>query len=184
MTTFYGIVTLLREKRNPQVFRAWKELVDECGLPAENLSPVPHFTWHVCKGYDLEAAQVVLEQFAQKTRVFRVQVNGLGLFTGAEPVLFLPVMKKIRMIYLHRRLWKQMASLSFEPLEYYTPDNWIPHVTIAFGDLPPGRLSCAIERLVYRQIRLEIPVDHLALGYYKVGESWGTIREFEFGRKT
>lgn len=180
MTTFYGIITLLRENKNPLVYQAWKDLIHECGLPAEILSPVPHFTWHVSQGYDLEKVQLVLEQIAQKVKPFQVQASGLGLFTGAEPVLLLPIMKRIRLIRLHRRLFERIVTLASEPSEYYTPDNWIPHITIAYSDLFPERLSCAIERLAYREIQIEIPVDHLALGYFTAGKSWGIMREFEF----
>jgi 2'-5' RNA ligase len=181
--TFYGIITLLREDRDPHVYFAWKELVNQCELPAEMLPPVPHFTWHVSRGYDLEMTNFALGQLAHKTKPFQVQASGLGLFTGAEPVLFLPVMKRIRLIRLHRRLWEMVSPLSSEPSNYYTPDNWIPHITLAFGDLYPERLTCAVERLAYREIQIEIPVDHLALGFFTAGESWGIIREFNFGKK-
>ena len=182
MKTVYGIVTILDERENAQVYQALKDLVDACGLPQDMLSPVPHFTWHVAAGYQQPEVDQLLQAVTIKAKTFRVAAFGLGLFTGATPVLHVPIMKKIRMIRFHSNLYKKISPLAQAPSKYYTPDNWIPHITIAQGIELPHYLACALERLAYQEIRIDIKVNHLALGYLHVGESWGISNTYDFSR--
>ncbi len=183
MKTVYGIITILEKSENPRVFRTWTDLVKSCQLPGELLSPVPHFTWHVAESYQHPEVIRILEDFSRKRKPFRVQATGLGLFTGSSPTLYVPILKKIRLIRIHRKLSQQVTPFSEGAFEYYMPDQWVPHVTIASGVDLPHHLACALEQLVYREIRIDITVDHLALGHFTLGGAWGIDNTFHFGRK-
>jgi hypothetical protein len=91
-------------------------------------------------------------------------VTGLGLFTGPAPVLFLPVVRTAALSAWHQRVWDALLPAAREPLDYYHPDRWIPHITVAHGDLDPDRAAEAVRRLAGRTFDWRLTADNLACG--------------------
>jgi hypothetical protein len=50
-------------------------------------------------------------------------------------------------------------------VEYYHPNQWIPHITIGFGDISKDNLSQIIPFLAERDFNWEITVNNLAFIY-------------------
>ncbi len=169
----YGIITLLKEDSNPKIFQAWKELREACDLPDVNLAAVPHLTWHIAENYELPGLKDRLSGWAAERRPFRVQAAGLGLFTGPEPVVYVPVLKSSHLARFHQKLIKQILPLSIGPSRYYSPAAWTPHITLAFGMIEQEQLGCTVQTLAYRTIQIEFWVDHFALGFNDIEENWG-----------
>ena len=147
-----GIITLLEEDPNSKILRAWNELREACGFPEENLTSVPHLTWHIAENYELPDLKERLFVWSAGKRPFRVQAAGLGLFTGPEPVVYVPVVKSPHLARFHQKLIKQILPLSVGPSVFYSPAVWMPHITLAFGMIEPERLGCTVQTLAYRKI--------------------------------
>jgi 2'-5' RNA ligase len=162
----YGIITELSERQNPRVFQTWSALKVSCGLSPESLSPFPHLTWLVADDFDLPALKAALMEFAAGRRLYPAQASGLGLFTGDQPVVYIPVLKTPRLSNTHRHLWGKVFPLACNPSTLYAPPAWTPHITLAYGNLRPDDLACAVQRLAYQPIHLEFKIDHIALGYW------------------
>jgi 2'-5' RNA ligase len=174
----YGILTILNESRNPELYQTWRELEASCQLPREFLTPVPHITWHVAGSYTLPELQEILARWTAHKRAITAQASGLGIFSGPSPVIYVRVFKDQRLINFQRSLWKAVIHSAEEPSAYYAPDAWMPHITLAYGEIPPDRLGCAIQALAYKVIRFKFTVDHVALGYLHEDNTWGIAVEY------
>jgi 2'-5' RNA ligase len=113
---------------------------------------------------------------------FLIRTAGLGLFTGPVPVLYLALVKTDILMDLHRTLWESVGPLATDLNRLYSPDLWMPHITIAYQDLNGDNLACAMKNLVFTPVNLEIQVDQLAL-LYQNDEGTGVKSSFPFGEK-
>lgn len=161
----HGLVSLLDQAHTEQVEVIWQLLKYQCGLSGVKTTPYPHFSWQVAKGYDWDALGNRLVEIAQAFSPFQVRTSGLGLFTGEQPVLYIPVVRTSVLHALHLRIWEVSRSISMDISPYYAPDSWKPHITIAQGDLNLDTVSCAIQQLARQNFDWVIPIDNLAVIY-------------------
>ncbi|MCI0399352.1 MAG: 2'-5' RNA ligase family protein [Chloroflexi bacterium] len=161
----HGVVSLLDDTYYRLVETLWAELDRRFGLRGITVTPYPHFSYHVAGEYDLERLLPILEKRAWQTRPFTVKTGGLGLFTGPQPVLYVPVVRHAQLTALHQLLWPALEPCSAGRVAYYAPDNWFPHVTLAHGDLTNDNLGPAVQWLNRQPLVWEFTVDNLSLIY-------------------
>ena len=159
----HGIVTLLDEVNTINVQSLWQKLENECGLSGIKVTPIPHFSWQVAEDYELQSLEPFLRKIAQDTQPFTVHTTGLGLFTGDRPVVFIPLVKDAQMLRFHEMMWEQAKTSAHGINQLYSPASWIPHITLAHGDVDPHKLTCAMENIAFQTFDWEIIVDNLAL---------------------
>ncbi|HEX9029692.1 MAG TPA: 2'-5' RNA ligase family protein [Anaerolineales bacterium] len=177
----YAIVSLLDEQHNNQMLELWQGLEAECGLAGVALTPLPHFSWHIAAEYDLKRLETALAVLAAGSQPFTVRTTGLGFFTGASPVVFIPVVKDRTISRYHQQVWDLVLPAAMGPSDHYAPEVWVPHITLAYGDVDAARLGCAMEKLAFQPFSWEIPVDHLALVYQLSGQVGRLQSSFPFG---
>jgi 2'-5' RNA ligase len=171
----YGIVTLLDLPVNAQVETIWQELEMECGLVGIKITPLPHFSWQISNNYESDRTLEILERVAQTSPPFQVLASGLGIFTGQTPVIYIPVVKDENLLRLHARLWEETRQMVAGASSYYSPHRWMPHITLASGDVDVAKLNCAMRRLAFKSLELEISVDNLAM-VYQVDDEEGWLK--------
>jgi 2'-5' RNA ligase len=172
----YGVVSLLDETHAGLIRGIWQELQDNCGLTGIRVTPIPHFSWQVAEEYDRLGLESALRELALASEPFVVNTAGLGLFTGLNPVLFIPLVKDSHLIAFHRRVWEATLPFTVTPSLYYAPQAWVPHITLAHGDLDSQNLLCAVQRLAFRSFKWEISIDTLDL----IGQSDDQIGEEKY----
>jgi 2'-5' RNA ligase len=131
----HGLVTLLPDPYYAKVESLWDELEARFGLSGIRITPYPHFSWNIAETYDRPQMDWAVAETALVTPVLKVQTDGIGLFPAPVPVLFIQVARGPQLDLLHRRLWDRMQSLGREMSAYYNPENWLPHISLAYGDL-------------------------------------------------
>ena len=157
-----GVVSLLDEQHHRVVEDMWAELAERFGLRGVYATPYPHFSYQIAPQYDAELLKSILEDVAARQTVFHVQTTGLGIFTGAQPVLYIPVVRSLQLTQFQQLLWNELASASQDASEYYHPDRWMPHITISFSDLDKSRLADVIVWLSERPFHWTIEINNLA----------------------
>lgn len=159
-----GVVTILEEKHYQVVQEIWQDLQQACGLQDNKSLTVPHFSWHVAQEYPDELRlDELLEKASLDIKPFTVRTAGLGIFFQPRLVVYVAVVKTRALIQLHQKLWEELAELAKQPLPYYAPAYWIPHITLVYEELTESALACALTRLANRQLDWEIDVNNLAL---------------------
>jgi len=156
-----GIASLLDPSTNSRVEDIWQELESKCGLKGVRITPFPHFTWQVTEGYDLPKLERVLRSISRHTLPFSIHTDGLGIFTGEKPVVYISIFKDELLMKLHSRLWEQTEAFATDPILLYSPTQWIPHITLAYDDLGRDNLDCAFQTLVFQSYNWEIKIDNL-----------------------
>jgi 2'-5' RNA ligase len=177
----HGIITLLDPPHYSQVENIWQDLEQHCGLSGVRVTPLPHFSWQIADEYDLQSLRPVLKEICEAASPFTVLTTGLGVFSGGVPVIYIPVVKNTRLILLHDLIWSATSEVSRQRNPFYSPDMWLPHITLAYGDVDQEKLRCAMSHLAFNDYNWEIPIDHLTLVYQTEGqEGWLRMR-FDFG---
>ena len=161
----HGIVSLLDSKHNQLVEELWAELKQEFSVDGVYITPYPHFSYHVALDYDVDKIESVLKRITANITTFKVRTSGLGIFSGASPALYIPIARSLELTQLHQELWQEITPASSGIVEYYHPNQWMPHITIGFGDINKDKLSQIIPFLAERDFNWEITVNNLAFIY-------------------
>lgn len=143
-------------------------------------TPFPHLSYHVAETYPLVQVESLLAQFARAQAPFPIRTTGLGLFTGAQPVVFLPVVRTPVLARFHLALWEALAALPEPGRSYYHPDHWVPHITLTYGELCTAALTTLVCRLSGQELTWELTVDNLSVLYDEGGER-GLAARFALG---
>ena len=175
-----GIASLLDQPAASRVEQLWQELETRCGLVGVKATPFPHFTWQVTEAYDLPRLETVLQALARQTQPFTIHTSGLGLFTSADPIVYISIVKDETLLHFHSMLWDQLQGIAFHPTLYYTPEQWVPHITLAYRDVSSANLDCVMQGLAFQDFNWEIQVDNLILVAQEQGHYIETIR-YRFG---
>ncbi len=176
----YAVVSLLDERACAAIQHLWDELGPLAGKSVPGHTPFPHLSYHVAETYPLAQLEPLLAQFARAQAPFLIRTTGLGLFTGAQPVVFLPVVRTPVLARFHLALWEALAALPGAGRQYYHPEHWIPHITLTYGELCTADLSTLICRLGGRDLSWELTVDNLSVLYDEGGER-GLAARFALG---
>lgn len=162
----HGIITLLDAEHDGRVKALWRELEDCCGLArAARVTPFPHFSWIVAADYDAARVTAALDRIADDARSFCAPTAGLGIFTGPRAVLYIAVARTPALMNLHERLWRELETAHSGVLDYYRAERWMPHITLAEGDVDPDRLARAVRLLAERDLAWQLRVDNLVLAH-------------------
>jgi 2'-5' RNA ligase len=176
----YGIVSLLDDKHHELVNNLWSEFKARFGVDGVHTTPIPHFSYHVAENYDLDRLGDMLQQAATEQRPFRVRTSGLGLFTGSDPVLYVPVIRSETLLAMHFWLYDALNAIATNPVIHYRADRWLPHITLAHRDVDHELMPQVIRLLTERDFEWEIVIDNLAVldGENELHTLW---RRFPFG---
>ncbi|MBC8171458.1 MAG: 2'-5' RNA ligase family protein [Anaerolineae bacterium] len=159
----YGVVALLDEQHHHKVEALWAEFYEKFGVHGVSGASVPHFSFHVAERYNMEKLEATLKRAAREMSPFTVRTNGLGIFTGKAPVLYIPVTRKPELTLFHQRLWEPLSATATSPSPYYHPDQWRPHITLTHQDVDHELLPQVIRLLSERAFVWDMQIDTLAL---------------------
>ena len=177
----HGVVSLLDDEHYTQLEGIWQELADDFGVRGIYVTPYPHFTYQVAEEYDVKAVETILHDRAARMRPFKIRTAGLGVFTLAHPVLYIPVVRSPELSALHQSIWDEIARTPNcdDVAVYYRPDMWMPHITLAHGDIDHEQLARIVRVLATRNFHWEMTVNNLSL-IYDTGTEQGLRCRFNF----
>jgi 2'-5' RNA ligase len=156
-----AIIVTFDSSADARIRRFWSALEAE-DLIVPNLGR-PHITLAQIAPDDLGRAADALAEVAAGVHGTRLMVDSLGLFPGAQPVLFLNPVVNAGLLALHRRVHDALRKVEIAregTQGHYLPGSWVPHLTL-------GRLrkaSCLGEALMIANgFRLRFEMTGVAL---------------------
>ena len=179
----YAVATVLDLQSEPDTRETWSR-VEQAFQQAELVLPTTlHFSWHVAESYLLNRVEEFLENTCKDLAPIQTVSTGFGVFTSKLPVFYFPISKTRSMAELHETLWNGLgaAAMNINPL--YAPDRWIPHITLAYEDAEPEKISLVSSLLIRESMVLHFRIDHLVL-IYRNGYDHGIVRKTPFGRNS
>ncbi len=178
-----GIVSMLDEVHSALVEEISDELAHELDVSGLYETAFPHFSYHVAEKYDAENGEEALRRVARGTSPFRVRTSGLGIFTGVKPILYVPVVRSPELARIHQEIWRHVVPAVPAPVtNYYHPEMWVPHVTLAQGGIDQDKLAEIVRRLSARNFHWELTVNNLSI-IYDDGTKQGVRCRFQLGER-
>jgi 2'-5' RNA ligase len=175
-----GVVTLLDDQHYARVNAIWEELCQKFDVRGMYVTSYPHFSYQVAEQYDEAACDTFLRGLAERTRPFRVRTAGLGIFTVANPILYVPIVRSPQLSQLHREIWEGIQqTVPGAVTSYYQPEAWVPHITLAQGDIDQDKLAEIVRRLSARNFHWETTVNNLTM-IYDTGREQGLRCRYNF----
>ncbi len=159
----YGVVSILDAEHSEKIRAIWIQLESECGLAGIRVTPIPHFSWQVAEKYDLLRLEPELRHIAHSIKPFEVVTAGLGIFSGANPVIYIGLVKNEAFMQLHSQIWSRCQATCQGINVYYSPQSWMPHITLAHGDVNREKAGCALSQLVHMSFDWKITIDNIAV---------------------
>lgn len=159
----FALISELSEAATVQVMHLWRRLNQNCGLEGIFNYPNPHFTWFSAETLDVERCEPILQVLTQEATSFTVHTSGLGFFDGEDPVLYLPVVKSPQLMQLHQTLWEQLMPYAKNANIFYSPEEWIPHISLALRDLTLKNVPCAIQSIGLESLELLTDVSAISI---------------------
>lgn len=163
-----------------QVSRLWYALRKSCGLKAIYNVPRPHVTWFAADQINSSNVEQILIIMAEQTKALSLRTFGFGIFSGENPVLYLPIVKTKAMFNIHQQLWDQLCQQCNGHQSYYEPSKWVPHITLALKDLNKNNLTCAVNAIAFKPLELLIHIDAIALATYQNEPPGKILARFDF----
>ncbi|MEX2236717.1 MAG: 2'-5' RNA ligase family protein [Dehalococcoidia bacterium] len=157
---FSGVVSLLEERYSRKVMAIWDELREALRQPPVPTT-IPHFTYHLAGDYDSRGLRTIGDSLAIEGRGFSTWTNGLGLFTHPKPVLYISLVRNLELSRFQRWVWYEVDKAAEGSVDYYTPERWMPHITLIEG-LDVEALLTGIRLLGARDFNWKLDVDNLA----------------------
>jgi 2'-5' RNA ligase len=158
-----AIVSALDDPFRERVEEIWGELKAVFGLKGVVGQTRPHFTYQVAERYDAAAVAAALSRIAAATPPFEAHTRGLGLFRGDQTVLYLAVVRGEDIEHTHARVWAEATAAAAGLRAYYAAETWVPHITLAIGDLSEEQAPEIMRFLARREYRWDVPVTNLCL---------------------
>ena len=178
-----GLVSLLDRIHDTVVEKIWQELEIDCELTGVAATSLPHFSWQIADDYNWAVVEEILQEIVMEFQSFSVKTNGLGLFTAENPVAYAPIVRTKHLSEFHEMIWNRLTPFSTNPSLYYSPPIWMPHITLAYGDLDTEKLPCLLEKLAFQPIHWEIDIDNLAIVDNSEGVIGRTRYKYRLGLK-
>jgi hypothetical protein len=158
----HGIVSFLDDHHDRLTRQLWEELEGRFGLRGVYVTPFPHFSYHIARGYDFAKVEAGLSEVARSAHPFSVRTSGLAVFTGPSPILYLPIVRTAALSEFHARVWQAVNPAASEAVAYYEPEGWMPHITVGFGDVSADKLAAVLREWAGRDFNWQITVDNVA----------------------
>jgi len=156
-----GIASLLDQPLTVRVEAIWRELEVNFGLTGAKITSLPHVSWQVVENFDFPRFESILVAISRQAKPLTVHTAGLGLFTGESPIVYLSLVKDEPLLRFHAMLWEQLHPIAVNPSPLYAPDAWMPHITLAYGDVRRDNLTGIVQHLAFQTFDWEIELDNL-----------------------
>jgi 2'-5' RNA ligase len=123
------------------VRRLWSALSGVGVTWMEQSGATPHVSLAIWERIDQPAFDAELARLAAETPPLPITFDGIGTFPAGA--VFLRPVADPALVELQRRCHARLSPFASEPWNYYMPEAWIPHCTLAM-QVPPDRTAEAL----------------------------------------
>ncbi len=99
----------------------------------------PHVSLAVFPNLDPESIREDILAVSRELATFTLRFSSIGQFDTEEGVVYLSPARSDLLTTTHRHFHRLLMKRKLGSLDYYRPDQWIPHCTIATG-VPSERM--------------------------------------------
>lgn len=169
----YSIISTLDPEADSKVnqLRAW--LIDRNPSLGNTLLLDPHVSWLGAEEMDVRTVGEMLTRMAHTLSPLYLVTTGFGVFSGRNPVLYLPIVKTTELAKLHASLWDLLSSEVKVSNLMFRPEQWLPHITVLYlGEQENESLGRTMADLIKMEFYLHFTIDHFRIAYIE-GDHYG-----------
>lgn len=137
----YAVELDLDSASGALVRRLWRALADVGVTWMQQSGATPHVSLAIWERLNQPAFDAELARLVAVTRAIPVTFDAVGTFPGGA--VFLRPVADPALVELQRRWHARLSPFAAEPWNYYLPESWVPHCTLA-TEVPPERMADAI----------------------------------------
>jgi len=108
----------------------------------------------------------------------------LGLFTGDKITLYLPIKPTKELLEFHLFLWNLVNVNNTKLNKYYSPTNWIPHITLAVEDINKENVGTVVSYLSKKKLKLQIKLESVSVVRRDIGKEIEIENTYGIPRKS
>jgi len=124
-----GIVSNLEDQLYKDIKKLWALLERKCDCAAFEQYGHPHVSFQAARTSDIRQLKKDFQKLVSQIKPFEIEAGGLMHFD--RKVICLEVRKTQRLLEIHQRINQFLQDQCRGLFEYYVPENWIPHITLA-----------------------------------------------------
>jgi 2'-5' RNA ligase len=162
-----GIASLLTGDERDEVLRFWNLFETEYASIGVQSFDHPNLGFQGGSCSNIDSLKDDMSNLCDSISPFEVIVEGFGFFESPSKVVFLKVKKKDELIELHKKINNFLAKCCENLFEFYTPENWVPHITLAMDDLSETGFNNFKERHKDNLPSFKQTISNLALVEFK-----------------
>ena len=136
-----GILSILEDQPYEEVKRLWKLFEKSYNSIGVQTFNHPNLTFQGGEVTDTKALTRDFKGLAAEIEPFEIEVDGFGSFR--KRVIYLRVKKSREITRINGIVNQHLESRGETVFEEYTPERWIPHITVAMGDLAESEFDKA-----------------------------------------
>jgi 2'-5' RNA ligase len=156
-----GIVSNLQGEPYKLVKGFWNLFEKKFNSVAIQAYSHPHFTFQFARTHNVKELKKAFEKIALKIKSFPIEVDGIRRFD--ENAIYLKVEKTAGLLKIHRLIHGFLEDRCHGLLEYYTPELWVPHVTLAMEDLTKDNFRKAWAELKDTKLKFKQIVHNICM---------------------
>lgn len=177
----HGLISQLPSPYYEAVEKIWSELDQHFAIKSVWQNPIPHFSWQIAEKHDINAIVPILESFSKGHEPFTIETQGLSHFDGEEMVLFIKIVPEKQIIDLHKKLWTLLLAHSEKVSMIYSPQTWVPHITLASQGLTTAVLRDIKQYLMAEPFHWRMRVDNILLASQSSEYAFDISHHFQLG---
>ena len=126
----------------------------------------PHITLAVFNDVDENKCIHLLEEFVKEVNVIPAFLDSVGMFNDTKTIFLNPTMTK-SMYQLQADLHEKLKEFDTKGWEWYLPDGWVPHCTIALNSEDQEEIFYKTSQLILREFK-KIKGQYTSIGLVKI----------------
>ncbi|MEH7110715.1 2'-5' RNA ligase family protein, partial [Bacillus sp. JJ1764] len=135
MALTVGIASLLTDEQKYEVLRFWDIFEKDFNSVGVRSFDHPNLGFQGGRCSNISILKEELSKLCTKISPFDFTVDGFGFFEVPSKVVYLQVKKTNEILDVHKKINSTLAKCCEDLFHFYTPENWVPHITLAMDDL-------------------------------------------------
>lgn len=128
---YYAIELYYDESTEKKLYRLIQKIAEEkISTKMLDWKTRPHLTLACLNDVDEKCCIEILKEFAQNHLIMPAHIGSVGMFNDTRTIFVSPIMNS-SMYQFHRELHEKLKKFDTYGWEWYNPDRWAPHCTIA-----------------------------------------------------
>ena len=140
----------------------------------------PHLTLACYNDIDEQKCIEQLKVFAQNHKVIPAYIGSIGMFNDTKTIFASPVMNR-SMYQLQAELHECLIEYDTTGWEWYCPDNWVPHCTLALTREDEDDVFYRASELILREFK-KMSGEFVSIGLGKITSPVCELCTIELGK--